>query len=97
MIDLGIGDPFPLPGVTTTLTYVGHKRERRLLTNEEGEFLFQNLPLGDYLVKAHRDGFRVMNKGEIKVRVNVDRTKSVLPPFRMVPIASMKMDMVDRH
>jgi hypothetical protein len=91
-LDLGIGQTFPLPGVTVTLTHEEHDREKKLLTHEDGLYLFQNLTLGKYTVRVHKAGYRVRCKNEIKVRVNVDKTKIVLPPFKLVPEAVLDVN-----
>ena len=51
--------PVPKAGITVINTDTGFTRS--LLSNEEGYFVFPNLPLGSYTVTVRRDGFETQN------------------------------------
>lgn len=86
VVDLGLGETAPLPDVTVTLIYEDQNRERKVTTGTDGQYVFQNLPLGDYTVEPHKDGYRVRGSAKADATVNIDQTDVVLPPFHLVPI-----------
>src|SRR5690349_10043378 len=68
-------------GVAVTATQVDTSFTRRTTTDETGEFLLTNLPVGQYSLVAEKAGFRRVSQDGIRIEVNqnarVDVTLSV--------------------
>ena len=47
-----------LPGVTVTVTNESSKLSRSVVTDEKGDYLITNLPVGNYTMTAERQGFK---------------------------------------
>jgi len=47
-----------LPGVTVTVTNESSKLARSIVTDEKGDYLITNLPVGNYTMTAERQGFK---------------------------------------
>src|SRR5258708_27089805 len=47
-----------LPGVTVTVTNESSKLARSIVTDENGDYLITNLPVGNYTMTAERQGFK---------------------------------------
>src|SRR5437762_153640 len=47
-----------LPGVTVTVTNESSKLARNIVTDEKGDYLITNLPVGNYTMTAERQGFK---------------------------------------
>src|SRR5438552_18173126 len=56
-----------LPGVTVTITNVETGAERSVITNENGLYRAQLLPLGTYRVVAELPGFKKYEESNIKL------------------------------
>ena len=59
-----------IPGVQITATNTATLVERATMTDREGSFQVLELPIGNYKVKAERDGFRSVNSAEQKLSIN---------------------------
>jgi hypothetical protein len=59
-----------IPGVQITVTNTATLVERTTTTDREGSFQVLELPIGNYKVKAERDGFRSVNSAEQKLLIN---------------------------
>jgi hypothetical protein len=59
-----------IPGATVTLTEVRTRVTLTSVTNEAGRYSFPNLPVGDYIVSAEKEGFKKAVTEKTKVDVN---------------------------
>src|SRR5439155_13118277 len=56
-----------IPGVEVTLTNVRTNIARSTVTNERGEYVFANVDPGDYLLKAGLQGYKTVERNDIRV------------------------------
>ncbi|MDQ3258882.1 MAG: carboxypeptidase-like regulatory domain-containing protein, partial [Acidobacteriota bacterium] len=63
-----------LPGVNVTVRNVGTDQTRTVVTDDEGRWTVQVLPVGTYEVSFERDGFKKLVKEGIEVEAAVPRT-----------------------
>jgi outer membrane receptor protein involved in Fe transport len=67
-----------LPGVAITITNTGTGLTRTVMTNESGDYVVANLPVGVYNVSARLDGFQTAEANGIRLgfdqraRINLD-------------------------
>jgi len=61
-----------LPGVDVTLTNVGTKNERHVVTNEAGLYTFPNVPVGEYRIVASLSGFKSIGVGGVQVNAGLN-------------------------
>src|SRR2546422_2504144 len=67
-----------IPGVTVTLTNAGTGQQREALTNEQGFYVFPNMPVGTYTIAAELAGFKkfvktgVQLNAAINIRIDVE-------------------------
>src|SRR3954447_11249954 len=57
-------------GVSVTATQVETSFTRKTTTDETGEFLLTNLPVGQYSLAAEKPGFRRVAQEGIRIEVN---------------------------
>ncbi|HIR88494.1 MAG TPA: FIVAR domain-containing protein, partial [Candidatus Fimimorpha faecalis] len=50
----------PMPGLTVTLSATNI--EKTTVTNEQGEYVFENVPTKDYLIQTAADGYEALSK-----------------------------------
>src|SRR5215831_3885287 len=55
-----------IPGVSVTVKNDAQGQERQTVTNEQGYFVFPNLPVGPYTVSAELPGFKKFVKTGIQ-------------------------------
>jgi len=67
----------PLPGVTITATNGATGFNRSVVTESDGTYRFQSLPVGTYDVTADLAGFGSLTTRNVEVNVAVDRTLNV--------------------
>src|SRR5215813_7309429 len=58
-----------IPGVTITITSPAIQGERTQITDESGNYRFQGLPPGEYVVKYELPGFKTLIREQIIVAV----------------------------
>src|SRR5687767_1135364 len=63
-----------LPGVTVTATQTGTGLVRTVVSNETGNFVIPNLPIGPYRLEATLQGFRTFVQSNITLQVNANVT-----------------------
>jgi len=68
-----------VPGAAAELLETGTKTTRRATTNASGQYIFPNVPPGDYQLTAKMAGFKSVMVKDLKVEV----TKSYLLDFRL--------------
>src|SRR6267142_5474847 len=56
-----------IPGVEVTLTNQQTNLKRSTVTNERGEYAFANVDPGTYAVKAILQGYKAVDRGDIRV------------------------------
>src|SRR5438045_9687866 len=56
-----------IPGVEVTLTNEQTNIKRSTVTNERGEYVFANIDPGTYAVKAMLQGYKTVDRGEIRL------------------------------
>ncbi len=67
-----------IPGVTVTITNTGTGQQRTGLTNEQGFYVFPNVPVGTYTIDAELPGFKkfvktgVQLSAAINIRVDLE-------------------------
>jgi hypothetical protein len=66
-----------LPGVDVTVTQTDTGFTRSVVTNETGNFVAPNLPIGPYRVQASLSGFRTFQQTGIVLQVNSDPTLTI--------------------
>ncbi len=66
-----------VPGVTVTLTQTATNQVRTQTTNEEGRYVFTNLPIGTYNASVVGNGFQRIDYPEIQIEAAVPRTIDV--------------------
>src|SRR6187549_2526037 len=59
-----------LPGVEVTATQTGTGVSRQAITDERGNFVLPNLPIGPYKVEAGLPGFRTFVQTGIQLGIN---------------------------
>src|SRR5712692_8343678 len=70
-----------VPGATVTITEVNTNIKYSGATNENGNYVFDNLPLGRYSIEVERAGFKKVLKSNVDVSVNnTTRTDLQLEP-----------------
>src|SRR5262245_39624506 len=68
-------------GATVTITEVNTNIKRSVVTNESGNYVFDHLPLGKYLIEVEHEGFKKVLKSDVDVTVNnTTRTDLGLEP-----------------
>ncbi|HJZ78937.1 MAG TPA: TonB-dependent receptor, partial [Pyrinomonadaceae bacterium] len=68
-------------GATVTITEVNTNIKRSVVTNESGNYTFDHLPLGKYLIEVEHEGFKKVLKSDVDVTVNnTTRTDLGLEP-----------------
>jgi hypothetical protein len=74
-----VADPSdaPLPGVTVTATNASTGFNRTVITESDGTYRFQSLPVGTYEVTADLAGFGTLTTRNVEVNVSTDRTLNV--------------------
>jgi hypothetical protein len=63
-----------LPGVDVTVTQTDTNFTRSTVTDEEGNYVLSNLPIGPYRLQASLSGFRTFQRTGIVLQVNADPT-----------------------
>jgi hypothetical protein len=66
-----------LPGVSVTATNHGTGFNRTVVTESDGSFRFQSLPVGTYDVNAELSGFGSVTTRNVEINVSTDRTLNV--------------------
>lgn len=66
-----------IPGATAILTDLKTEAERTTVTNDEGIYLFQNVPDGNYRIKFTSVNFRSYEIGNINFKSSIDAEYSV--------------------
>src|SRR4029077_352524 len=61
-----------VPGVALTATQVDTSFSRKAVSDDSGEFLITNLPVGRYSLTAEKAGFRRVLQEGIRVEVNAN-------------------------
>src|SRR6187399_1881284 len=56
-----------VPGVEVTLTNAQTNIKRSTVTNESGEYVFANVDPGSYVVKATLQGYKTIDRGDIRI------------------------------
>src|SRR5580765_2942441 len=56
-----------IPGVEVTLTNVQTNISRSTVTNERGEYVFTNVDPGGYSLKAVLQGYKTVERGDIRI------------------------------
>ena len=64
-----------LPGVEVTIVHAGTGASRFVITNDQGAYIFNNLPIGPYRLSAKLSGFSTYEQTGIVL--NVGDTRSV--------------------
>ena len=73
-----------LPGVTVTITQTSTGLVRTTVSDNEGRYLFQALPVGPYRLEATLQGFRPYVQTGIVLQVNVNPTIPIRMELRTV-------------
>ena len=63
-----------IPGAVVTLQNLDNGASRQTVTNETGEYVFPQLPPGNYQVRVEKPGFSTVTKTGIALRVNTPAT-----------------------
>src|SRR5580698_2588452 len=63
-----------LPDVNLTITSVETAQARTITTNQDGQFVAPDLPIGHYSVRAQKSGFKALENKDIVLNVG-DRTR----------------------
>src|SRR5687767_5281058 len=63
-----------LPGVEVTVVNTGTGMTRFQITNEQGSYVFTNLPIGPYVLTAKLTGFSTFEQSGITLQVGDTRT-----------------------
>lgn len=80
-------DSDPFEDVPVRLEYVDHGRSRLYNTDAEGKYIFDSLPLGDYVVRPEKKGYKVRGgQPYAEATVSIDKTEVVIPPFYLAPL-----------
>lgn len=66
----------PLPGVTITATNAATGFTRTVVTESDGSYRFQSLPVGTYSVTADLSGFASVTTRNVEVNVATERTNN---------------------
>jgi hypothetical protein len=66
-----------LPGVTVVATNQGTNEARTVITGSSGDFGFPVLPVGNYTVKATKDGFQTFEQKNVVLEVDQNVTVPV--------------------
>ena len=66
-----------MPGVTVLVTNQGTNESRTAVTESSGDFTFPVLPVGNYTVKATKDGFQTFEQKNIVLEVDQSVTVPV--------------------
>ena len=64
-----------IPGVDVTLTNEQTNIKRSTVTNERGEYVFTNVDPGNYAVKAVLQGYKVNDRGGLRVGTGAAPTR----------------------
>jgi len=74
-----------IPGVTITITSPAIQSERTQITDENGNYRFQGLPPGEYVVKYELPGFKTLIREQIIVAVG--KTVTINPQLEVATVA----------
>src|SRR5688500_15068242 len=66
-----------MPGVTVTATHPATGESRTAVTNTEGVYRLQALPVGTWSLSYQLDGFKTISRNGILVEVAVPRTVDI--------------------
>src|SRR5205823_13957845 len=71
------GSASALPGVTVTATNSSTGFNRTVITETDGSYRFQSLPVGTYEVTADLAGFGTLTTRNVEINVSTDRTLNI--------------------
>src|SRR5262245_58568968 len=78
----------PLPGVAVRVINVENGNQRATLTNFDGRYQINFLPIGRYRIEASREGLTVIRPTIQPVTVLLNQAVQALPPILMGPVPS---------
>jgi hypothetical protein len=82
-----------VPGVNIAIINLAHGFQRSTVTDEEGSFIVPLLPVGNYVVKAEREGFTPVELRDVVLNVN-DRV-SLKIQLKVGSINGQTVDVID--
>jgi hypothetical protein len=62
-----------IPGAAVTIVHLERNQTRTAATNEQGQYAFPLVPIGDYRISAEHPGFRTFEQKGLQVAVNDNR------------------------